>query len=106
MPEESESSITLESETATNIKIIKPLFDQLVQVDWMDQAVAYIVHSRRSAVKGLKAIKDALMDNGVSQANIKESVYTSGLSTVGSRGKVVLTWEPLDEVGAELQLYI
>ncbi|KAL2811811.1 hypothetical protein BDW59DRAFT_177061 [Aspergillus cavernicola] len=34
------------------------------------------------------------------------SVYTSGLSTVGSRGKVVVTWEPLDEGGAELQLYI
>ncbi|KAL4938947.1 hypothetical protein BDV06DRAFT_225525 [Aspergillus oleicola] len=105
-PEETGSSITLESETATNIKIIEPLFDQLVQVDWTDQAVAYIVHSRRSAVKGLKAIKDALMDNGVSQANIKESIYTSGLSTVGSKGKIVVTWEPLNEGGTELQLCI
>ncbi|KAL2844754.1 hypothetical protein BJY01DRAFT_214766 [Aspergillus pseudoustus] len=77
--EETGSSITLESETATTTRIIE------------------IVHSRKSPMRGLDAIKDALMVNGVSQANIKESVHTSGLSTVGSKGKIIVTWEPWEK---------
>ncbi|KAL3469910.1 hypothetical protein BJX99DRAFT_264725 [Aspergillus californicus] len=105
-PEESGNSITLESVTATQTRIIGPLERTLIQVAWTEQAVAYIVHSSRSAVTGLEAIKTSLTNDDIPPENIKESVYTSGLSTVGSRGKVVVTWEPLEEGGAELQLYI
>ncbi|KAL4789783.1 hypothetical protein BDV19DRAFT_15266 [Aspergillus venezuelensis] len=105
-PEETGDSITLEIAVATEIKIVGPLSEKLVMVEWTDQAVAYIVRSSRRAVHGLGEIKEALMNNGVAQANIKEYVYTSGLSTVGSRGKIVLTWDPLDEGGAELRLYV
>lgn len=70
-PEESGNTITLESREQTEKIIIKTLNLKLDMEDWTDEAEAYIVHSRRSAVTGLNAIKDGLMGAGLPQANIK-----------------------------------
>ncbi|KAL4811001.1 hypothetical protein BDV18DRAFT_155612 [Aspergillus unguis] len=104
--EEHGDQFTLDNTDLVNKWIIEPLQDQLDLVDWTDQAVAYIVHSRKSATKGLNMIRQYLIDENLPEDQIHEKQYTSGLATVGSRGKVVVTWEVLGGQGAELGIFI
>ena len=107
-PEGTGSEInTLESESETNDKIIGPLLDELFLFEWTDQVVAYIVHYITTPPgPGIKLIKENLVLNNLPVENIKEKPYTRLRPTTGHRGKVAVTWDPLEEGSAELRLYI
>ncbi|KAK2742718.1 hypothetical protein FQN57_005173 [Myotisia sp. PD_48] len=98
---------TLENPAATD-KIVKKLDNEMVAGDWTTQAVAYIVHSNNTSTgkKGVQKLEACLKKHQVPAANIREHRYHAGASTVGHRGKVVVTLDPLPAGRAMLRLYI
>lgn len=105
-PQESGSSITMENEQQTQKKIIGKMEENLVLADYTTRSVAYIVHSATQSSVGYRKIKEYLVNENVSEGNIHSKPYTAGLSTVGHRGKVLVTWDPKDEGGATMKVYI
>lgn len=106
-PQEAGPVITMQNEAATDKRIITPKIENLSMVDYSTQSVAYIVHSATTTSSvGYRRIEDFLVGSDVSEENIHSIPYTAGRSTVSHRGKVVVTWEPKQEGGATMKLYL
>ncbi|KAL4906647.1 hypothetical protein BDW74DRAFT_136218 [Aspergillus multicolor] len=86
--------------TYTRLGVMFWQLGSIYQITQVKFRIFRILRNSCVAVDKVGAGKMVVFSAELSQAHIHESVYTRGRATVGSTGKVVVTWDPLDEGSA------